>query len=86
LPGLDADSIGITVIGDTMTIRGKRESARSGDYHCRERGDWEFARSVRLPFTVDADATEARYSKGVLSVALRRPEAQKPKKIGVKAA
>jgi HSP20 family protein len=89
MPGLDQESIGISVVGDTLTIKGKRSLepiAEQSDVHRRERPEFEFTRSIQLPFQVDAEQAEARYKKGILSIALRRPEAEKPKKITVKAA
>ena len=88
LPGLDPATIEITVVGDTVTLSGRRTSPAVGEgrWLRRERGDLEFTRTVQLPFAVDPDRAEARYVKGVLYVALRRPEEQKPTKITVKAA
>ncbi|HYE06465.1 MAG TPA: Hsp20/alpha crystallin family protein [Planctomycetota bacterium] len=88
LPGLDPASIAISVVGDTVTISGQRpdESREGATWLRRERAPYEFSRSVSLPFAVDPDRAEARYAKGRLYLALRRPEEQKPKKIAVKAA
>jgi HSP20 family protein len=88
-PGLDPASIDIGVTDDTVSIIGKRPVAKEEDgasYYRRERADGDFSRSLQLPFRVAADQAEARYSKGVLYLALRRPEEEKPKKITVKAA
>jgi HSP20 family protein len=75
VPGVDPASITATVLGDTLTVSGKRT----------EHGD-DFERSVSLPFRVDPDRTEARVANGILTVALRRPESEKPRKIQVTAA
>jgi HSP20 family protein len=53
-------------------------------YHRRERWYGKFGKTIELPFTVEADKVEARFSKGVLSITLPRSEAEKPKKVKVK--
>lgn len=78
VPGVEPASIAVNVLGDAVTISGKR--AAGGD------GETSFTRTVHLPFRVDADRTEARCVDGVLSVALHRPEAERPRTIAVKAA
>jgi HSP20 family protein len=54
-------------------------------YHRRERGQGTFTRSLQLPFLVEADKVDATFEKGVLHIFLPRAEADKPKKIAVKA-
>ncbi len=89
LPGLSPDEIEISVVGETLTLSGERKADAPGDdvhYHRRERGYGKFSRTIQLPFQVDADKVEALFEKGVLHVSLPRAEADKPKKITVKAA
>jgi HSP20 family protein len=90
VPGLDAESLHISVVGDVLTVRGTRTTREQDQegrtVHRRERRLSEFSRSLQLPFRVDASQAEARYDKGILSIALRRPEDEKPRKIQVKAA
>jgi HSP20 family protein len=89
LPGVNPEQIEVSVVGDTLTLRGKRvaedlpEGAR---YQRRERFQGEFARSLQLPFTIDADHVEAQYENGILTITLPRAEADKPKRITVQAA
>jgi len=45
-----------------------------------------FTRTFQLPFLVEADRVEAVFDKGVLHISLPRAEADKPKKIAIKAA
>lgn len=88
VPGLGAEDLEVTVIGDTLTIRGARKLEDPGEkvrYHRRERGGGEFVRTVGLPFQVSAEGVEARCEKGILQVKLPRVEAEKPKRISVKA-
>jgi len=87
LPGIDPEKLDITVVGDTLTLRGERaaDEVKSGEsYHRRERPAGTFARTVHLPFEVDATKTEATYDMGVLQVKLTRPESSRPKKVAVK--
>jgi HSP20 family protein len=87
LPGFDPDEIEITVEGDTLKVAGSRapEELGEGKYHRRERGCGSFTRSFQLPFQVQGDAVEASFERGVLRINLPRAEADKPKKITVKA-
>jgi HSP20 family protein len=57
-----------------------------GAYHRRERRHGRFTRAVKLPFPAQPDGVEALFDKGVLSVSLPRLEADKPRKITVRAA
>jgi HSP20 family protein len=89
LPGLDEKNIEVNLANGILTIKGQKEEdkvEKKEDFHLRERRFCSFARSVRVPDTVDADKIEASFKKGVLTVTLpKKPEAQKPvKKIEVK--
>lgn len=89
LPGLEPDDLEITVLGETLTLSGSRnvgDVEADVKYHRRERGQGEFTRTVELPFTVDSDRVEAKFSNGVLHVTLPRVEEEKPRKITVSAA
>ena len=87
IPGVQKDAIEISVVGQTLSIKGSRqaEELKEGyQYHRQERGYGNFSRSIELPFPVDADKAEAVFDKGVLEITLPRTEADKPKKIVVK--
>lgn len=89
LPGVEPADIDISVMGDSLTISGNRklsEAAQEADYHRRERRFGQFSRTFQLPFTVEADKVDAKFQKGVLQIHLPRAEAEKPKKVTVKAA
>jgi HSP20 family protein len=85
VPGLKNEDIDISVIGNELTIRGRRgEAQREGvAYHRQERGVGEFNRVLRLPIEVDANKVEATLNDGVLLVKLPKAESAKPKKIKV---
>ncbi|MFH0910059.1 MAG: Hsp20/alpha crystallin family protein [Planctomycetota bacterium] len=89
LPGADPESLDVSVIQDTLIIQGNRpeEMLEEGDiYHRRERDTGEFKRSLTLPYRVEADKVDARYEKGILTVALPRAASDRPKKIVVQKA
>ena len=89
LPGVEAEDIDISVVGDTLTLSGSRQAdelAEDEKFHRRERGSGKFSRSFQLPFRVEVDDIEAAFEKGVLHISLPRAEADKPKKIDVKSA
>jgi HSP20 family protein len=78
IAGIDPASISVDVLGDTVTISGKRPGAGAAEE--------AFTRTVHLPYRVDAERTEARSADGVLTIALQRPDAERPRTIPVKAA
>jgi HSP20 family protein len=80
LPGVNPDDIDISITDNVLTIRGETKV----EYHLRERRYGSFSRSISLPAPVNADAVEASYENGVLTLHIpKAPEAQ-PRKIAVK--
>lgn len=89
LPGIDPEKLDIAVVENTLTLSGERtpiELTEGDVYHRRERGSGKFTRSFQLPFNVEANNVQAVYEQGVLHITLPRAEADKPRKIVVKAA
>jgi len=88
LPGVKPEDIDISVMNDTLTLSGDRGEEECGEetrYHRRERGCGSFTRSFQLPFVVEPGKVDAVFEKGVLHITLPRAEADKPRKISVKA-
>jgi len=88
LPGLKEDDIDVSVIGDTLTIKGEKKAeteVKEEDYYCCERSYGSFFRSIALPATVDAKKIEADYEDGILEVSLPKAPEVKPKKIAITA-
>ncbi len=88
LPGYDASKIDISVLGDSVTITGKREPAEARKdvtFHRRERELGSFSRTMQLPFRIEAEQVRADCKTGVLELTLPRAEADRPKRIAVKA-
>jgi len=88
LSGINPDNLEITVKDDTVTLKGERvlpELKEGRQYLRRERGQGRFTRSFALPFRVQADAVNARYRNGMLEIRLPRAEADKARRIAIKA-
>ena len=89
LPGIDTNKLDISVNGNMLTIRGAypEQQLKSGENWVRqERPEGSFVRLFQLPFQVETEKVEAKYRNGVLYLTLPRAEAEKPKRISVKAA
>jgi HSP20 family protein len=86
VPGLKAEDLDVTVVGDELTIKGERteDGPAEGAFHRRERGVGSFTRIVRLTSEVDADRVQASLAEGVLLLTLPKAETAKPRKIKVK--
>jgi HSP20 family protein len=79
------EELEVYVQGGELTIKGERKSAGSEGavYHRQERGLGAFARVLRLPMEVKAEAVKAALKNGVLTITLPKAEAAKPRKIEV---
>jgi HSP20 family protein len=88
LPGMKEDDIDISVVGDTLTIKGERNTeteVKEDDYYRCERSYGSFFRSIALPSTVEAGKIAAEYEGGVLEISLPKKPEVKPKKVAVSA-
>jgi HSP20 family protein len=83
LPGVDPADLEVSLLGDTLTVRGERraEQGTSGNY--REVQYGRFERSLRVPEGIDPDKVSARYSHGVLEVILPLPESVRAKRVPI---
>lgn len=87
LPGVKREDLNIQFEKGILTISGQtgEEAAREdGTYHVRERRYGHFSRSVGLPDSVNADAAEATYDSGVLTLRMPKAEETKPRRIEVR--
>lgn len=87
VPGVKADQIDLSVVGDELTLTVRRENGggEGVTYHRRERPVGAFTRVFRLPAEVDPAKVNAELRSGVLTVTLPKAEAVKPRKIQVAA-
>jgi HSP20 family protein len=86
VPGVDPEQLDIAVHQETVSLRGTREMEDFGEgavIHRQERPTGNFTRSFVLPFRVDADAVQAKFERGVLTLNLPRPASDQPHKIKV---
>lgn len=87
VPGMKPDDLDITITNNVLTIKGEYksdETIEEEQYHLRERRYGSFGRSISLPVTVDADAVDAQYEDGVLTLTVPKMEEAKPRRIAVK--
>jgi HSP20 family protein len=87
LPGLKREDIDVSVVGEIVTLKGKRsgEEWKQGDgFRSIERSYGEYQRAFRIRGGVDAAKVEATYDNGVLRVILPKPEHTQPRQIEVK--
>jgi HSP20 family protein len=85
VPGLTMEDVEVYVVGNELTITGKRSTqTENPEFHRRERNTGEFTRTLTLPVEIDAQKVEATLRNGILTVKLPKAEAAKPRKIAVK--
>ena len=89
LPGVDEKDVSVTLANGVLTIKGEKrqeKEEKSENYYLAERSFGSFARSIRLPDTVDEAKVDAKFDKGVLKItAAKKPEAVKAeRKIEIK--
>ena len=85
-PGVKPEDIDISVVGDTLTIKGETKSEEQfeeGSYIRKERRFGSFQRTLSLPASVTSDKAKAEFENGVLTLTLPKSEAAKPKSIKV---
>jgi HSP20 family protein len=86
LPGIDPKDVEITVAGDQLTIRGKRERSgeqKSGAFIHREVSYGSFERTIKLPAGVSHEDIKASYSNGVLELSALLPGQSKSRKVPI---
>jgi HSP20 family protein len=85
LPGIDTDSIDVTVDRGVLSVSAKRseEYADGEKPFVRERVMGSFSRKLRLSDTVDAEKIAASYDGGVLTVKVPLTERAQPRKIEI---
>jgi HSP20 family protein len=92
LPGIDPDSIDVTVEQDVLSITGTRsfeattdgEEADSGmTYRRREILEGGFVRKIRLHAEVDVEGVTATSSNGILEITVPKQPVEMPRKVTV---
>ncbi len=85
LPGIDTDSIDVTVDRGVLTVSAQRsEEYTEGEKpFVRERVMGSFTRRIRLSDSVDAEQISASYDSGVLQVHVPLQERALPRKVAI---
>ena len=86
LPGVNKDGIQVNVYENTVTLGAELPDGSNGNdtqWLLRERGFGKFSRTVTLPEAVDDQASEARYTDGVLSLTLKKKRASQTKRLTI---
>jgi len=89
LPGVDPDSIEVTLEKGVLTIRGRREfdeRSENKGYRRVERVSGDFFRRFALPDTADSQSVKARHRNGVLEVTIPKQPQVMPRRISVEVA
>ena len=85
LPGINPDSIDLTVEQNVLTVRAERPqtSPEGAELIVSERPTGSFSRQLFLGESLDAEAIAADYRAGVLTLTIPVREAAKPRKLTV---
>lgn len=86
VPGFKPEEIDISVVEDTLTIKGESKTEKKEEkehYLMRERRFGTIQRTLRLPVPVQADKAKAEFENGVLVLTLPKAEEVKPKQIKI---
>ena len=87
LPGVDPESIELTVEKNVLTVRAERQwsQVEGQEWLVNERPQGSFSRQLFLGEGLESDHIEASYDHGVLTVTVPVAEAAKPRKVEITA-
>jgi HSP20 family protein len=86
LPGVKASDIDVSVVGNRLTISGKREveERREGEtWHAIERNYGSFLRTVTLPEGASVDDVKASMVDGVLELTIPKSPDVQPRRVQI---
>jgi HSP20 family protein len=85
LPGVDPDSIELTVERNVVTVRAERrfELEDADEVLVSERPQGSYSRQLLLGETLDGESISADYDAGVLTLTIPVAEAAKPRRVQV---
>ena len=87
IPGIKPEDMDISLTDNLLTIKGEtkvEQEFEKAQYHVRERRFGSFQRSVALPTAVNANAVDASYENGVLTLRVPKADEVKPHKISIR--
>jgi len=85
-PGIDPGSLEVSMLGNVLTIQGRREREEvpeGAHVWVRERPVGRFIRTLMLPDDVDPQRVEAQSRDGLVWIQVMRQEAARPRRIQV---
>lgn len=91
LPGVDPAQVEVRFEQNVLTLRGRKpsglETASAGEVRVvsNERMSGAFERSLRFPDFVNAEAIDAGFDNGLLTVTIPKARAAQPRKIEIRA-
>lgn len=86
IPGVDSDSIDVSYVGSTLTIRGNKQPPEDDDQTRalrRERRFGAFCRAIDLPGDIDADRLTAKCHAGVLEIIIPKSASSRPRSVKI---
>jgi HSP20 family protein len=87
LPGVEADSIDLTVEKNVLTVHATRTrpSAEGVEMLVAERPQGTFSRQLFLGDSLDSERIDAEYADGVLTLRIPVADSAKPRKVSINA-
>lgn len=85
LPGVSTDNLSIRLDGNELSIETTRTSKQEGVLLFQGYEDLDFARTFKVPNTIDTSKIDADIKNGVLTIHLPKLESTQPRQISVKA-
>jgi HSP20 family protein len=89
LPGVKPDDVDVQIQQNVLLITGQHQAEQErpqGRYLLAERHTGRFSRAITLPVPVNADACEATFADGVLTLTLPKAEQARTKQIPIRGA
>lgn len=88
VPGVRQEDIDVELVGDLLTVKGRREmrsEEKKDDFVRIERSYGSFQRSFSIGVPVKADQISANYKDGILTVTVPKADEVQPRKINISA-
>ncbi len=87
VPGVDGNSVDVTCVGNTLTIRGEKQRPAEVTVDTpslyRERRFGSFCRMVELSGKILVEKVAARYHNGVLEITVPKSDCERPRSVRV---
>lgn len=88
IPGVDPDTIDLSLERGVLTVAGERKSELAGadeqvSLHVNERFAGRFRKVVSLPDDIDPDGVSAQCRDGVLHISVKRRQEMQPRRIDI---